>query len=69
MLAGSYKGQPSDLIKGPFEMVGQCTSGKITEEELEEIARTSCPDAAAGAGMYTANTMNCLQKCWVWLCL
>ena len=40
MLAGTHKGQPSDLIKGPFEMVGQCTSGKITEEELEQIART-----------------------------
>ena len=37
MLAGSYKGQPSDLIKGPFEMVGQCTSGKITEDDLEAI--------------------------------
>lgn len=62
MLAGTYKGQPSDLIKGPFEMVGQCTSGKITEEDLEEIARTSCPGCGSCAGMYTANTMNCLAE-------
>ncbi len=62
MLAGSYKGQPSDLIKGPFEMVGQCTSGKITEEDLEEIARNSCPGCGSCAGMYTANTMNCLAE-------
>ncbi len=62
MLAGTHKGQPSDLIKGPFEMVGQCTSGKITEEELEQIARTSCPGCGSCAGMYTANTMNCLAE-------
>lgn len=62
MLAGSYKGQPSDLIKGPFEMVGQCTSGKISEEELEEIAQNSCPGCGSCAGMYTANTMNCLAE-------
>lgn len=62
MLAGNYNGQPSDLIKGPFEMVGQCTSGKITEEELEEIARHSCPGCGSCAGMYTANTMNCLAE-------
>ena len=62
MLAGSYKGQPSDLIKGPFEMVGQCTSGKITEDDLEEIARNSCPGCGSCAGMYTANTMNCLAE-------
>ena len=62
MLAGSYKGQPSDLIKGPFEMVGQCTSGKITEDDLEDIARNSCPGCGSCAGMYTANTMNCLAE-------
>ena len=62
MLAGSYKGQPSDLIKGPFEMVGQCTSGKITEDDLEEITKGSCPGCGSCAGMYTANTMNCLAE-------
>ena len=62
MLAGSHNGGTSDLIKGPFESVGQCTSGKITEDELHEIEKTACPGCGSCAGMYTANTMNCLAE-------
>jgi dihydroxy-acid dehydratase len=62
MLEGRYKGEGTDLIKGAFEAVGACASGKISEESLEEMSLTSCPTCGSCAGMYTANTMNCLAE-------
>ncbi|MDK2822646.1 MAG: dihydroxy-acid dehydratase [Clostridia bacterium] len=62
MLPGRYQGEDTDLIKGAFEAVGTCASGKITEETLEEMAQTACPTCGSCAGMYTANTMNCLAE-------
>jgi len=62
MLPGRYRGQDTDLIKGAFEAVGACASGKISEEELEELTLKACPTCGSCAGMYTANTMNCLAE-------
>ncbi len=62
MLPGRHKHQDTDLIKGAFEAVGQCSSGKITEDELEDLAAHACPTCGSCAGMYTANTMNCLAE-------
>ena len=62
MLPGRHNGQDTDLIKGAFEAVGQCTSGKISEEELEALSHHACPTCGSCAGMYTANTMNCLAE-------
>lgn len=62
MLPGRYNGEDTDLIKGAFEAVGACASGKITEDELEEMTQSACPTCGSCAGMYTANTMNCLAE-------
>lgn len=62
MLPGRHKGQPTDLIRGPFEGVGTCAQGKITEEELTQIEENACPTCGSCAGMFTANTMNCLAE-------
>jgi len=40
-----------------FEGVGACARGLITEAELVEIEKATCPGEGACAGMYTANTM------------
>jgi len=40
-----------------FEGVGACARGLITEAELTEIEKATCPGEGACAGMYTANTM------------
>src|SRR5581483_10360468 len=40
-----------------FEGVGACALGRISESELGEIERATCPGEGACAGMYTANTM------------
>ncbi|KPU44788.1 dihydroxy-acid dehydratase [Oxobacter pfennigii] len=62
MLAGKSKGKKLDLIRGPFEAVGAVTAGKMTQEELDEIEVSSCPTCGSCAGLFTANTMNCLAE-------
>ncbi len=62
MLEGKFKGKNYDLISGGFEAVGQFTSGKISEKELLTIENECCPGAGSCAGMFTANTMNCMTE-------
>lgn len=62
MLPGSYHGQPTDLISGTFEKVGACSLGKISEEELLEYEKVACPTCGSCAGLFTANSMNCLAE-------
>ncbi len=65
MLAGSLSGK--DGIKkidyiSVFEAVGKVTDGQMTEEELERMVEVACPGCGSCAGMFTANTMNCLTE-------
>ena len=50
-----------DLIT-VFEAVGKVRSGAMSEEELEYMAERACPGCGACAGMFTANSMNCLAE-------
>ncbi len=64
MLAGRHPDDPSkkiDLIS-VFESVGKVRSGKMTEEQLCEIENAACPTCGSCAGMFTANSMNCLTE-------
>ncbi len=61
MLAGEWQGQKLDL-NTVFEGVGAQAAGKITEEELKAIEERACPGCGSCAGMFTANTMNCLTE-------
>jgi len=61
MLAGRLKGEKIDL-NTVFEGVGALTAGKMTEEQLAEIEEAACPGCGSCAGMFTANTMNCLTE-------
>jgi len=61
MLAGNYRGKSVDLIN-VFEGIGQLKAGKITEKELIDIENCACPSAGSCAGMFTANSMNCLTE-------
>ncbi len=58
MLAGA---DHSDLVT-VFEGVGQEAAGKITENELIKIAEKACRTCGSCAGMFTANSMNCLAE-------
>nr|WP_245628386.1 dihydroxy-acid dehydratase [Fervidicola ferrireducens] len=62
MLAGWYNGKVIDLISGPFEGVGSYAAGKISLKELEEIELNACPGCGSCAGLFTANTMNCMAE-------
>ncbi len=55
--AGCTAKHPKLDIVSAFQSYGEYVSGKITDEEREEIVRASCPGAGACGGMYTANTM------------
>jgi len=65
MLAGNFPGNEGiervDLIS-VFEAVGKVTSGQMTEDELEQLEAVACPGCGSCAGMFTANTMNCLTE-------
>ncbi len=62
MLTGDYNGETIDLISGSFESVGKYVAGKLSEEELEEIAMRACPTCGSCAGLFTANTLNSLAE-------
>lgn len=61
MLAGKVKGEKTSLSK-MFEAVGAYSAGKITDEELCEYEKKTCPTCGSCSGMYTANSMNCLTE-------
>jgi len=65
MLAGmdpeGSGGKKIDLIT-VFESVGQVLSGQMTEDELGRIENAACPTCGSCAGMFTANSMNCLTE-------
>src|SRR3989304_8055560 len=61
MLAGKFKGRDIDF-SDCYEAVGMYKSGKYSSSDLEEIENESCPTCGSCAGMFTANSMNCLSE-------
>ena len=65
MLAGDnpLKGASDkiDLVT-VFEAVGAVKSGQMSEEDLTSIENAACPTCGSCAGMFTANSMNCLTE-------
>jgi len=65
MLAGNNPNQAGagkiDLIT-VFESVGAVLSGRMTEKDLTAIENAACPTCGSCAGMFTANSMNCLTE-------
>jgi dihydroxy-acid dehydratase len=61
MLAGEFQGREIDLIT-VFESVGKVKAGEMTERDLKEIEGCACPGVGSCAGMFTANSMNCLAE-------
>jgi dihydroxy-acid dehydratase len=64
MLAGKHpdnQNKKIDLVS-VFEAVGAVRSGKLSEEKLKAIEDAACPTCGSCAGMFTANSMNCLTE-------
>jgi dihydroxy-acid dehydratase len=62
MAAGKTpQGETIDLIS-VFEGVGAYKSGKIDEARLKVLEQYACPTCGSCAGLFTANSMNCLLE-------
>jgi dihydroxy-acid dehydratase len=61
MLPGRFKGEDVNLIT-LFEAVGKVHSGQENEEWLKSMEAKACPTCGSCAGMFTANSMNCLTE-------
>jgi dihydroxy-acid dehydratase len=61
MLAGKLQGKAVDLIS-VFEGVGKVKVGKMPQKELKALEDCACPGCGSCAGMFTANSMNCVTE-------
>jgi dihydroxy-acid dehydratase len=61
MLTGEFRGREIDLIT-LFEWVGKVKIGEMKMEDLHEAEGCACPGVGSCAGMFTANSMNCLSE-------
>lgn len=61
MMSGRFQGKKADVIT-VFEGVGKVKSGAMSPEELAELEDNACPGCGSCAGMFTANSMNCLTE-------
>ena len=61
MLAGRHQGKDIS-VSNLFEAAGRFEAGKISAEELEDLEASGCPGCGSCAGLFTANSMNCLTE-------
>lgn len=61
MLPGRYQGHDISVSQS-FEAAGEFAAGKITEADMTSIEAAACPGCGSCAGLFTANTMNCLTE-------
>jgi dihydroxy-acid dehydratase len=61
MLPGRFEGKEVNLIT-VFEAVGKVHSGQENEDWLKGLEEKACPTCGSCAGMFTANSMNCLTE-------
>ena len=58
MEAGTLQGRKYDLI----DAIIMAADNSIPDEQLLEIERNACPTCGSCSGMFTANSMNCLNE-------
>ncbi|KUG03223.1 dihydroxy-acid dehydratase [hydrocarbon metagenome] len=61
MLAGTANGRKLSLTQ-VFEGVGAAAAGRMSLEDLAYLEEHACPGCGSCAGMFTANSMNCLTE-------
>jgi dihydroxy-acid dehydratase len=61
MLAGDWRGRETDLTT-VWEGVGRVAAGTMSAAEMAELEECCCPGCGSCAGMFTANSMNCLAE-------
>lgn len=58
MEAGEWGGQHLDLIDAMIKSA----DSTVSDEDVAEIERHACPGCGSCSGMFTANSMNCLNE-------
>ncbi len=58
MEAGEWNGRHLDLIDAMIE----AADTSVSEEQIGEVERHACPGCGCCSGMFTANSMNCLNE-------
>jgi len=61
MLTGRFRGKDVHLVS-VFEGVGRVRADTMSLETLNELEEAACPGCGSCAGMFTANSMNCLAE-------
>jgi dihydroxy-acid dehydratase len=61
MRAGKFRGS-AVALDNIFEAVGKVSTGRMTQLELSELEDVVCPGGGSCAGMFTANSMNCITE-------
>ena len=62
MLSGTLCGGRRVGTSEMFEAVGAYYAGKLDDDGLQEWEENACPTCGSCAGMFTANSMNCLTE-------
>lgn len=67
MMAGEFRDPKTGAarqidVSTLFEAVGAVAKGQMSEAELGEMEMAACPGCGSCAGLFTANTMNCLTE-------
>ncbi len=58
MEAGRWRGRQLDLVDAMVLSADE----RMSDEEVSEIERSACPSCGCCSGMFTANSMNCLNE-------
>ena len=58
MEAGELDGQHLDLIDAMIKSADE----SVSDEEVSKIENRACPTCGCCSGMFTANSMNCLNE-------
>jgi dihydroxy-acid dehydratase len=61
MMAGKFRGEDIDYSTC-YEAIGKYKKGKLDDDDMKEIEDEACPTCGSCAGMFTANSMNCLSE-------
>jgi len=61
MLAGTVAGKRIGFVES-YEAIGKYKNKLLTDSDMAEFENNSCPTCGSCAGMYTANSMNCLTE-------
>lgn len=62
MLAGKTSTGKRITLTDAFEASGAVAAGNMTEEQALDVEENACPTCGSCAGMFTANSMNCLTE-------